>query len=99
MVDFELTDEQKASTSGLTSMPGTSGPIVRARRASYRRSEFRASPAPGYCTLTATSRPSRPATTVHLADAGRGGRAAVEPDQVVLPAGSEVELDLRPRTV
>src|SRR4051794_39368706 len=40
-------------------MPGTSGPIVRARRASWRRSDFRASPAPGYCTLTATSRSSR----------------------------------------
>src|SRR6478735_6483032 len=39
-------------------MPGAIGPIVRARRASWRRSLRRASPAPGYCTLTATSRPS-----------------------------------------
>ncbi len=44
--------------SGLTSMPGTSGPSSRAKRLSWLRSDSRASPAPGYCTLTATSRPS-----------------------------------------
>ena len=40
------------------SSPGTSGPSPRATRLSWRRSEVRASADPGYCTLTATSRPS-----------------------------------------
>ena len=40
------------------SIPGISGPSSRANRLSCVRSESSASPAPGYCTLTATSRPS-----------------------------------------
>ena len=40
------------------STPGTSGATVRPSRPSWRRSDISASPAPGYCTLTATSRPS-----------------------------------------
>ncbi len=45
---------------GLMSMPGTRPPKLRASRAIWRRSLLSASPAPGYCTLTATSRPSLP---------------------------------------
>ena len=72
------------------SMPGKTGAMLRATRAIWRRSPISASPAPGYCTLTATSRPSFHRPLVDLADAGRGGRAAVEPDQVVGPVGPEV---------
>ena len=53
-----------------------SGPRLRASRASWRRSEVSASAAPGYCTLTATSRPSgqRPRCTwpIEAAAAGTG---------------------------
>ena len=38
------------------SRPGKAGATPRATRASCRRSDISASPAPGYCTLTATSR-------------------------------------------
>ena len=60
-------------------------PMVRASRASWRRSQRSASPAPGYCTLTATSRPScqRPWCTWPIDAAAVG--AAVEPDQLVAP--------------
>ena len=42
----------------LMSVPGLSGRNSGASLRSWRRSERRASSAPGYCTLTATSRPS-----------------------------------------
>ena len=58
------------------------------------RSPSRASPAPGYCTLTATSRPSCPAAPVHLADRRRRGRAVVEPDQPVPPVRAELAAEL-----
>ncbi len=55
-------------------MPGSSGPMVLASRASWRMSERSASPAPGYCTLTATSRPScqRPLCTCPMLAAAVG---------------------------
>lgn len=40
-------------------MPGTMAPASRATRDRRLMSDSRASPAPGYCTLTATGRPSR----------------------------------------
>ena len=55
-------------------MPGTMPPNVRATRLSWRRSAISASPAPGYCTLTATSRPSaqRPRCTWPIEAAAAG---------------------------
>ena len=50
---------RSSAISGLISSPGTSGCITRLIRDSCRRSERSASSAPGYCSLTATSRPSR----------------------------------------
>ena len=49
-------------------------PTVRATRLSWRRSDISASPAPGYCTLTATSRPSaqRPRCTWPIEAAAAG---------------------------
>ena len=44
---------------GLTSMPGTHEPAIRATRESWLRSESSAWAAPGYWIFTATSRPSR----------------------------------------
>ena len=44
---------------GLTSMPGSHDPAIRATRESWLRSDIRASAAPGYWIFTATSRPSR----------------------------------------
>ena len=43
---------------GLMSRPGIQPAATRATRATWLRSLSRAGPAPGYCTLTATSRPS-----------------------------------------
>ena len=40
-------------------IPGIQAPASRATRESWVMSDRRAAPAPGYCTLTATSRPSR----------------------------------------
>ncbi len=76
------------------STPGTSGATVRPSRPIWRRSDINASPAPGYCTLTATSAPVVPAALVHLADARRRGRAAVQPDELVLPVRAEALRDL-----
>ena len=45
-------------SSGLISIPGTSGWTMRLKRWSWRRSAMMASSAPGYWTFTATSRPS-----------------------------------------
>src|SRR5687768_4374043 len=80
------------------SMPGKTGATLRATRAIWRRSPIRASPAPGYWTLTATSRsvPSepgawsrqRPRCTCPI-DA-----AAVEPHQPLLPVVAEVRGEL-----
>ncbi len=55
-------------------MPGKTGASPRATRASWRRSPSRASPAPGYCTFTATSRPSchRPLCTCPIDAAAAG---------------------------
>ncbi len=60
--------------SGFTSSPGIREPIVRANRPSCRRSARRASAAPGYCSLTATSRPSfsRPRCTWPIDAAAAG---------------------------
>ena len=72
------------------SRPGTSGPSPRATRLSWRRSEVRASAEPGYCTLTATSRPSTQVPSVHLPDRRCRGGLGVEPDEVVLPVRAEL---------
>ena len=78
-------------------MPGKTGATPRASRAIWRRSDISASPAPGYWTLTATSRsaPSSggvvdPPAAVDLADRRGGGRRAVEPDQPLPPVVTEV---------
>ena len=58
------------------SSPGISGARLRATRLSWRRSEVRASAEPGYCTFTATSRPStqvpRCTCPIEAAAAGSG---------------------------
>ena len=48
-----------SSMIGLISTPGSHDPATRATRDSWLMSESRASAAPGYWILTATSRPSR----------------------------------------
>ena len=50
---------RSSAINGLISRPGMRGCMTRLIRDSWRRSDRRASSAPGYCTLTATSRPSR----------------------------------------
>ena len=81
------------------SMPGKTGAIPRATRAIWRRSDISASPAPGYCTFTATSRSSsdsdpparsrqRPRWTCPI-DAAAVGRP-VEPDEPLGPVVAEV---------
>ena len=56
------------------SIPGSMPPKVRATRLICRRSPISASPAPGYCTFTATSRPSdqRPRCTCPMEAAAAG---------------------------
>ena len=75
---------------GLMSRPGIQPAATRATRATWFRSLSRAGPAPGYCTLTATSRPSLPDRPVHLPDRGRGRREVVERPEPLPPARPEV---------
>ena len=69
-----------SATRARMSRPGTSGPRPRATRLIWRRSEVSASAEPGYCTLTATSRPSaqvpRWTCPIDAAAAGSGSNQA-----------------------
>ena len=49
---------RSSASNGRICMPGITTPISGATRNSWSRSALNAASAPGYCSLTATSRPS-----------------------------------------
>ena len=70
-------------------MLGNAPPSNRAARAIWRRSERSASPAPGYCTLTATSRPScQTARCTWPMDAAADGSSSNEVNRCLHPGPS-----------
>ena len=81
---------RSSAISGRSCTPGMTTPISGATRSSWSRSAFRAASAPGYWSLTATSRPSRQTAAVHLADARRRRGGVVEVAEPGPPSGAEL---------